>query len=343
MEARANIKDVAKSAGVSPATVSNALNHPERVKPQSLARVRDAITRLGYVRSEPARHLRSGRSKTIGLLLLDTGNPEFNRMALGVEDSVAAQGWSVLMGSSRRDLAREDRYLRLFSEHQVAGIVVTPRDGIRPELAHIAGRNTPIVLLDRFEPASGWLSVSVDDHAGGRMAAQHLIELGHRNIAFIGALDAATPVFERFSGVRERVDEEAGSAHLTQIDADLTMESGRAIGHTLARSHERPTAIITAIDILAFGILQSLNEDGIRVPDDVSICGYDDAEFSAYLSTPLTSVHRPHYRIGGAAGATMLEMLAGGTPANATQRFQPELVVRASTAPPPGPGAARRK
>ncbi len=325
---------MARRAGVSPATVSNALNHPERVRPDRLTRIQHAMEELHYVRSEVARHLRSGRSTTIGLLLLDASNPGFTQMAQGVEDAVADGGWTVLTGNSRRDAAREARYLQTYSEQQAAGLIIVPRDGVSSALARIQAHHTPVVLLDRSDADPTRYSVSVDDYHGGRTAAEHLIDLGHRHIAFIGTPEAAEPVRERFLGVCHGVQQASMPVRLEQINAGLTLADGRTVGHQLAAMPDRPTAVIAAIDMVAFGILQSLLELGVRVPQDISLCGYDDTEFAAQLAPPLTSVRRPHYQLGLSAGRMLLTLLDGAEPEERHLRYRPELIVRASTAAP---------
>lgn len=341
MNRRVGIKDVAAAAGVSPATVSNALNHPDRVRQERLAVIQSAIQRLGYIRSEPARHLRSGRSTTIGLLLLDAWNPGFMKMAEGVEDSVISTDWTVLIGNSRRDPVREQKYLRAYIEQQAAGLIVAPRDEIGDELDRIRASSTPVVILDRREVDPAQFSVSVDDYTGGYFAAKHLIDLGHREIVFVGTPDAAISVRERFSGVRHGVAEGPHAVRLTQVDAELTIAGGRTAGHTLARLEPRPTAAIAAIDMVAFGVLQSLTQERVVVPRDMSLCGYDDTDFAQQLSIPLTTVRRPHYELGQSAAHMLLDLLRGHEPDQHHLRFSPELVIRDSTAPPQEPNQAK--
>lgn len=344
MERRVGMEDVAVRAGVSRATVSNALNHPERVSPRLLSRVQQAMTELAYVRNEQARHLRSGRSTTVGLLLLDAHNPGFFDMAEGIEDVLTPAGWTVLMGNSGRNADRETRLLRAFAEQRTAGIIIAPHDGMSAELTRVRTSRLPLVLLDRRETGTDLYSVSVDDGRGGRAAVDHLIELGHRHVAFVGSPAAAIPVQERLDGVRRGVAGAGEPVELEVVEAALSIEGGRLAGQQLARrpGRQRPTAVIAAIDLIALGILQSFGEAGLRVPDDVSLCGYDDADFARQLTTPLTSVRRPHRTLGRSAGRLLLELLEGRQPSAPHVRHRPTLVVRASTAAPPSSARARR-
>jgi LacI family transcriptional regulator len=332
---RVSIRDVARRAGVAQGTVSHVLNHPERVSPARREAVEKAMTELGFVRHEAARQLRSGQSTTLGLVLLDAWNPSFQDMARGVEEVTRNGGWNVLLSNSARDLDRERIYLRLFSEARVAGLIVIPHDEHADGLHQIRAGGVPVVVLDRAEDGEHALSVSVDDVAGGRLAAQHLLELGHRRIAFMGDPNAATPVHDRFKGVLEAV--EAVSADLEVLTCALTMEAGRQIGEQLARRapSRRPTAVVAAIDIVAIGALYALEQAGVSVPNDLSLVGYDDIPFNSEMNGPLTTVRRPHHEMGAAAAELLLAAVAGREVSERHLVFEPTLIVRRSTAKPP--------
>lgn len=330
-----SIRDVARRANVAQGTVSHVLNHPSRVSPAKREAVEKAIAELGFVRHEAARQLRAGYSTTLGLLLLDAWNPSFQDMAKGVEQATEGPGWNLLLANSARHLERERTYLRLFAEARVAGLIVIPHDEYAEGLHRIRSGGVPVVIVDRAETDDASLSVAVDDVHGGWLVARHLIELGHRQLVFVGDETAATPVHDRLAGVRNAVTEAGGS--LEVIACDLTIEAGREVGERLAAipAEERPTAVITAIDLLAFGVMQALLQHGIRVPDEISLTGYDDVAFTRQLSVPLTTVHRPHLEMGAEAARLLMATIAGETPAPRHVVFQPELVVRDSTAPPP--------
>lgn len=340
---RVGIKDVARLAKVSQGTVSNVLNHPERVSLARRETVEQAIRELGYVRHEAARHLRSGHSRTLGVLLLDAWNPGFTDVARGVEDTTAEHNWTVLISNSARDSARERTYLRLFSEQRVAGLIVVPHDQFADGLHRIRAGGVPVVVVDRAETGKQGMSVAVDDVTGGEHAAEHLIGLGHRHIAFVGDEGAAAPVHDRLTGVRKAVAAAGMPVRLDVLPAELTVEAGRAIGEDLARMSPgtRPTAVTAAIDLLAFGVLQALLQHGIRVPEEVSLVGYDDIPFTRHLSVPLTTVRRPHYEMGTSAAEMLTSVLAGGTPEPRHVVFRPKLVIRESTSA-PRPTSRRR-
>ena len=334
---RVGIKDVARLAGVSQGTVSNVLNHPDRVSEVRREAVTRAIAELGFVRHEAARHLRAGYSRTVGLLLLDAWNPGFNEVARGVEDSTSHRGLTVLISNSARDPERERAYLRLFSEHRVAGLIVVPHDEFADDLHRIRTGGIPVVVVDRAETDEAGMSVAVDDVTGGELAARHLIELGHRHLAFVGDRAAAAPVHDRLTGVEKAVAQASDEVRLDVYPAELTAEGGRETGERLAAlpREDRPTAVTTAIDLLAIGVLQALLQQGLRVPEDVSLIGYDDIPFTRQLSVPLTTVRRPHYDMGTTAAEILATALAGETPRPRHVVFEPTLVVRESTGPRP--------
>ena len=342
---RVGIKDVARLAKVSQGTVSNVLNHPERVGRIRREAVERAIQQLGFVRHEAARHLRAGSSSTVGLLLLDAWNPGFTEVARGVEDTTTQRGWTVLISNSARDTKREQAYLRLFSEGRVAGLIVVPHDQFSDGLRRIRAGGVPVVVVDRAETGDEGMSVAVDDVTGGELAARHLIELGHRHLAFVGDEGAAAPVHERLTGVRKAIAASGMDIRLDVLPAELTAEAGRLVGEQLATmpARDRPTAVTAAIDLLAFGVLQSLLQQGIRVPEDISLMGYDDIPFTRQLSVPLTTVRRPHYEMGTTAAELLTAALAGHAPEQRHVVFQPELVVRDSTSGPTGKPARTRK
>ncbi len=328
--------DVAAYAGVSDGTVSHVLNHPDRVRPATRERVEAAISELGFVRDEAARHLRAGYSTTIGLMLLDAWNPGFMEIARGVEDRTASEQWTVLMSNSARDTNREQRYLREYAERRVAGLLVIPNDEVSKADHKLRHDDIPMVLIDRAEQGPDRLSVAVDDLVGGRLQADHLRGLGHQRIAYVGNPEEAMPVRARFAGFAERLDRAVGPVELEVVPAPLTVEAGLEVGRELAGrpASRRPTAVAAAVDLLAIGVLQGLLSAGVRVPEEMSLVGYDDIPFVAQLSVPLTSVARPHHRMGFRAADLLLSVLDGQTPDEPHLLLEPELVVRASTAVP---------
>jgi LacI family transcriptional regulator len=325
------IRDVAARAGVSVGTVSNALNRPQKVAPESLERIRAAIAELGYVRNDAARVLRAGRSSTIGLVVLDVRNPFFTDLARGAEDEAARHGLSVILGNSDEDPAREAGYLDLFAEQRVQGVLLSPYGEAGERLRGLRERGIGAVLVDRFSGDRDLSSVSVDDVAGGRLAVEHLLATGRRRIAFVGGPAGMRQVADRLTGAREAIAAVEGARLRVAPVAALTVLEGRRAGLELLAGPDRPDAIFAANDLVATGMLQALVMDGsARVPDDVALIGYDDIDFASAAMVPLSSVRQPSQLIG----RTAVEILLAERDGPATPRqvvFQPELVVRTST------------
>jgi len=315
-------------------TVSNAINHPDKVSPASRARVQKAIDELGFVRNDAARQLRAGRSTTIGMVVLDVRNPFFTDLARGAEDEAAGHGLSVILGNSDESTERESAYLDLFEEQRVHGLLISPYGEIESRLAQLRSRGTPSVLVDRLSGDASFSSVSVDDVAGGRVAAEHLLRSGRRRIAFVGGPLGIRQVSDRLAGatsaVSDRSDAELEVVELTA----LTVLEGRRAGQELAARAraERPDAVFAANDLVATGLLQALVMQGsLRVPDDIALIGFDDIDFASAAVVPLSSVRQPSELIGRTAVQLLLEEAAEpGLPPRQVV-FQPELVVRTST------------
>jgi LacI family transcriptional regulator len=331
-----SIRDVAQRAGVSVGTVSNVLNNPSKVSPASVTRVLAVIEELGYVRNEAARQLRAGRSTTIGLIVLDVRNPFFTDLARGAEDEAARHSLSVILGNSDEDSAREAAYLDLFEEQRVHGVLISPFGDVGPRLARLRSRGTPAVLVDRMSDDEHFSSVSVDDVAGGRLAARHLLETGRRRIAFAGGPFGIRQVSDRLAGARTAVDAHPGaSLEVIELTA-LTVVEGRRAGEALLarRVGKRPDAVFAANDLVATGLLQALVMQGsMRVPDDIALIGFDDIDFASAAVVPLSSVRQPSQLIGRTAVQLLIEEAADPGLSPRQVVFQPELVVRASTAP----------
>jgi LacI family transcriptional regulator len=331
-----SIRDVAAEAGVSVGTVSNVLNRPELVAPATRVRVEEAIAALGFVRNESARQLRAGRSRTIGLVVLDVSNPFFTDVARGVEDAAAAAGLAVILCNSDQRVERERRYLELLEEHRVQGILITPVGTANEQLRLLRRRGTPVVLLDRGAPARNQCSTSVDDVYGGELATAHLVEQGHERIAFVGGPFGIKQVQDRHDGAR-RVVQRAGlpeSALVVVETPALNFRSGRAAGAQIAEmpARERPTAAFCANDVLALGLLQEMTARQLRVPGDLALVGYDDIDFAAGAAVPLSSVRQPREQLGRAAAELLIEETAGdGRHSHRQLVFDPELVVRESS------------
>ncbi|MFB6504910.1 LacI family DNA-binding transcriptional regulator [Streptomyces sp. NPDC002466] len=334
----AGIKDVARRAEVSVGTVSNVINRPEAVLPETRARVLAAIEELGYVRSESARQLRAGRSRIMALLVLDMGNPFFVDVARGAERAARRAGLGVMVCNSDQDPAEEAEYLGLFAEQRVCGVLVTPADATGRNLAAFRRHRIPFVLVDRVASGGGTCAVSVDDVRGGALAVGHLVSAGHRSVAYVSGPGDLQQIRDRREGALAALAEGGlPPGALVEIPSErLDVAAGRDAGARLLGLVPRPTAVFCANDLLALGVLQALYAAGVRVPHDMAIVGYDDIEFAAAAAVPLTSVRRPAAVMGRMAAELLLEESddEDGTHEHRDVVLRPELVVRASSTMP---------
>jgi LacI family transcriptional regulator len=333
-----SIKEVAAHAGVSIATVSNVLNRPEIVAQATRDRVNASIRELGFVRNESARQLRAGRSRMIGLVVLDVANPFFTDLARGVEDEANKDGLAVILCNSDDQESREARYLEFLEEHRVQGVLITPVAGAAASLEVLRRRGTPVVLVDSRSAYGGLCSVAVDDVRGGDLAVSHLLAAGHERIAYVSGPPAIRQVADRHEGAL-RALRRAGlppdALRVIEVGG-LNVAAGQRAGALLAdmAADARSTAVFCANDLIALGVLQEMTRNHIRVPEDVAITGYDDIDFAAAAAVPLTSVRQPRQRLGRTAARLLLEEAADGGHEHRQVIFQPELIARRSTGGP---------
>jgi LacI family transcriptional regulator len=331
----ASIRDVASRAGVSVGTVSNVLNRPGQVGETTRVRVLAAIEELGFVRNESARHLRAGSSRTVGLVVLDIANPFFTDVARGVEDAVNEEGLAVILCNSDDRPDKEASYLDVLSEQRVQGVLITPTAGMNPALEAMRARGVPVVLLDRRATGPDQCSVAVDDVQGGRLAADHLLERGHRRIVFVGGSSGLPQVQERHDGVEAAFREVCGDTDNLAVFSPetLTVAGGREAGARIVGmpGNQRPTAAVCANDLIALGLLQEMVRHGVRVPDEFAIVGYDDIDFAAAAAVPLTSVRKPRQELGRRAAELLLDEARNDAHVHEQLLFEPTLVVRESS------------
>jgi LacI family transcriptional regulator len=334
---RVTIRDVALLAEVSLGTVSNVLNDNAVVAPRTRRRVLEAISQTGFVRSTAAHQLRVGKSRTVGVVLLDIANPFFSEMVRGAEGVLRDKGYVLMVCSSDESIERERRYLRVLEEHRVDGLLITPVQRDLSEVAELAARGTPTVLLDRDGAEQDLCSATVDDVRGGELAADHLYSLGHETVAFVNGPASIRQCADRREGVRKafRRARRRGPAHLHEVAVSaLTVDQGEKAVPALLAMSPRPTAVMCANDLLALGTLKRLTESGVAVPGEMAVTGYDDVSFASMLSPSLTSVRQPKYELGAVAAELLLDEASGGAHQHRSVRFEPELVVRASSGRP---------
>ncbi|AQW56385.1 LacI family DNA-binding transcriptional regulator [Streptomyces violaceusniger] len=323
------VKDVAARAGVSVGTVSNVLNGRKSVAPDYVERVMRAVKELGFLPNDAARTLRAGSSRVIGFVIAEQDNPVYTDVVRGAEQEAEHSGGIVLIGHTRRKRDREAFYLEAFAAQRARGVVIQPHGDVDAELERLRSQGTPTVVLDAGRSGWGGSSISMNSAEGGRLAARHLVEVGRRQLAFVGGPLDFLAVEQRVSGARIG----AGGIPVEVVEAlDMTIEEGHRVGREIAcrPAGERPDGIFAGNDLVALGLLNAFTQAGIRVPDDTSIVGYDDIALAASAWVPLTSIRQPREETGAAAVRIIDEERLDSLPPRHLQ-LQPELVIRASS------------
>lgn len=338
--ANPSMQDVAHHAGVSLGTVSNVLNHPEKVMPATAVRVRSSIDELGFVRNDAARALAAGSSRSLGLVLADIENSLFIDMVHGAQQGSKAAGLSLLLGNAACDLQQQEDYLDLFDEARVAGVLLAPMEDSSAGIRRMRAHGRQIVLLGYSPKDDDCCAVLVDNERVGYLAAQHLIESGRTRLAFIAGHDSYQPVHDRRLGVKRAVAESDGRVTVEEIDSGgLEHEDGQRIGAALLERSpgEIPDGVIAVTDAIGNGLIQRIMASGaLSVPRDISVIGCENNRSAVSGPVPLSTVQPPGHEMGQQATSLLLEEIAAlpGEHSHRTLVLQPTLVIRESTAVP---------
>ena len=347
-EGVARLVDVAQRSGVSVATVSRHLNGRITLPNATVDRIESAIQALGYHPNPHARSLSRGRSDTIGLVIADIANPYFARLAAAVERAADRHGLALVLCVTLNQRARELEYLRRLGRNHLDGLLFatnTPDDGT---LAEPIGRaNRRVVILDEDVQAAPGPKIFTDNEGGGYLAGRHLVEAGHRRLAFFGGFEHMMSTRERLTGYRRALAEHAPDAVVPVVCfGTYSVEHGAEAAHRLLRSGEGVTAVLAASDEIAIGALDVFAREGARIPDRLSVIGFDDVAPCHMFAPPLTCVRQPVEEMGRRAAEVLVSGLRGAPPPVAVERLPVDLVVRGSVAPPASariPAAPRRK
>jgi DNA-binding LacI/PurR family transcriptional regulator len=328
-----SIKDIARKARVSHSTVSRALRNSPMVNPATRELIHKIAAEQGYTVSAVARSLVTRRTNTIGVVVTTIADPFVGEVVNGIEEYAISRGYSVILATCYAEPERELRAVRALRERRVDGILVTASRVGALYMPLLGEMNVPIVLINNQHPGTFGFNVTIDNQHGARQATAHLIGLGHHRIAYIGDRCGFQSDTERFAGYRQAL-EAADIVFDPELVAygDGGPESGDTAMQQLLARPEVPTAVFCYNDMEAFGALRAVRTHGLRVPEDISLVGFDDLYLSSYIDPPLTTVHQPKHGMGRQAAETLLELLAGGKPASIVKPCQ--LVIRKSTAPP---------
>jgi len=329
-----DIRTIATAAKVSIATVSRAMNRVPTVNADMARRVWEVIDQLGYFPNTQARALVSGRSRIFGLIVSEITNPFFPELIQGFEDIAVEYGYEILVGSTNYDPKRMSHVIRRMLERKVEGVAVMTFGIEKPLLEQLAERKVPLVFIDIGPSRPGVSVLKIDYHHGIQQGVQHLVALGHRKIAFISGpmhLHSAQSRLNAFSASMHECGLSLDAKHL--IEGDHTMEGGIAAMKKLLSPRRRPTAVMCSNDMTAIGVLHALYREGLRVPDDLSVIGFDDIQIAHVTIPPLTTVQMSRHELARSA-VTALRTQIEGTPEAPHQReynIDTHLVVREST------------
>lgn len=324
--------DVARETGVSLNTVSRALNNKPDINPQTRAHILAVIDRLGYIPHAAARSLASGHTRTLSVTITNMALPVFSGIIDAVQRTASKRGYTVLLTSTHEDPTEEEQAITTLREHQVAGIILTPVETRYAHLAHLRRWNIPTVLVNRDVPELGFDYIGTDKIAVARLATEHLIGLGHRRIAFIGAVPTTSTPRDRLTGFRLALATHGITPDERLIRTDLRdlvdYEGGFRLTAELLAGDVPFTALVLHSSYVAPGVYRAFREAGVRIPDDVAITSIGGFDLAPYLEVPLTHIAHSFTDAGRVASELLLRRITEGWPAEPEKILMPcELVV----------------
>lgn len=303
------IKDIARESGVNISTVSRALNDAYGVHRETRGNILAVATRLNYYPNRVARGLKTQRSHTLGLIVSDIRNPFFAEVTRGAEDAARVGGYDLVLCNSDLDARKQIEYVASLMEKQVDGILMNSvADLTRKQQDQLASSGVPIVLLNRSAASKSFSTVCADNEAGGAMAAQYLLRLGHENIAHLTGPRRHGNLTDRARGFLRVLKTAGAKPKITTLHGENSFSGGRALTQKLLRQQPSVSAIFAGNDLMAFGAIRAMLELGRRVPEDVSLIGFDNLELASVVHPPLTTIHQPKYEMGRAASEMLLRL-----------------------------------
>lgn len=330
-----SIKDVAREAGVSTATVSHVINNTRFVSDEVRARVMQSIEQCRYYPNAHARSLASGKSRILGLVISDIANPFFPELVKAIEAAAYNRGFDVVLSNTNYDTERTSHYVQRFIERNVAGVAVMTSEMDKKLTDELAHREVPVVFLDVGEKGLHLSNLKVDYEEGIEQAILHLVALGHRRIAYISGnieLRSARRRLEAFSGTMQQLF--PGVPELI-FNGNFKIEGGRrAASEILAtQAADLPTAVVAANDLTAIGAIHEFEANGLNIPRDISVIGFDNIAFAALTKPALTTVNLPLNELGRRAVEVLLRSIDKPSEEGQEIRIPTNLIIRQSTAP----------
>ncbi|MCA1615661.1 MAG: LacI family transcriptional regulator [Acidobacteria bacterium] len=334
-----SIRDVAREAGVSTATVSHVLNNSRFVSEETRGRVLRAVERCNYYPNAHARSLASGRSQMLGLLISDITNPFFPELVKAIEAAAFERGYDVVLSNTNYEQGRAAHYVRRMIERKVAGVALMTSEFDERLIGELASRHVSVVLLDRDAPAVGMSNLCVDYETGIEEAVRHLVALGHRRISFLSGPRHLNSIRKRLDAFRLSVARYLPGAPEPDIySGDLRLDGGRGAAREMLGADERPTAVVAANDLMALGAMREFLSAGLSIPRDVSVVGFDDIAFASLAEPQLTTVCLPRDELGRLAVEALVTTVEHPERRGVELRISTYLVGRGSTGPAPAAG-----
>ncbi|MCK5768557.1 MAG: LacI family DNA-binding transcriptional regulator [Candidatus Atribacteria bacterium] len=325
------IKDVAKLAGVHPSTVSRVINNDSRISEKTKNKVIYVINKLGYTPNAIARGLKTKRTNTIGMLIPDITNPFFADLARGGEDEASENGFNVILCNSDEKLEKERTYLEILKEKRVDGLILGSVHIKDKSIFRLEKIKYPYILVSRDIEGLDKNCIIVNDIAGGTMATEHLIKLGHRRIAHITGPLKVKSAINRLEGYRIALKKNHIEYKEELVEeGDFRIAGGYKAMKKLLKMSELPTAIFAANDLVAIGAMQAIQKRKYHIPKDFCIIGFDDIKLASFVYPTLSTIRQPMLEMGNLAVKTLLRIIKGGEFNQKKVILKPELIVRES-------------
>lgn len=330
-----SIKEVAREAGVSTATVSHVINNTRFVSDEVRARVERAIEQCRYYPNAHARGLASGKTKIIGLVISDIANPFFPDLVKAIEEAAFARGFETLLSNTNYETERASQYVRRFIERNVAGVAVMTSEMNQELIDELAHREVPVVFLDVGKTGKQMSNLRVDYEEGIEQAILHLVALGHRRIAYISGRTDIRSSRRRLEAFQRTMKQLFPDTPELIFNGNFKIEGGRRAAHEIlmTQADNLPTAVVAANDLTAIGAINEFESSGLKVPADISVIGFDDIDFAVLTKPSLTTVSLPRNELGRRAVELILKALDNPQEEGTEIRIPTNLIIRQSTAP----------